>query len=69
LKTPAVILDDVFCLARYSNHRMFCPRSIFSWWREIWLERVYDNEQKQTSDPIPTTDHKATADNVATADN
>lgn len=69
LKTPAVILEDVFCQARYSNHRMFCPRSIFSWWREIWLERVYDNEQQQTSNPKPTADHKATADNVATADN
>ena len=40
LKTPAVILDNVYCRARYSNHRMFCPRSIFSWWREVWLERV-----------------------------
>jgi hypothetical protein len=40
LKTPAVILEDVYCRARYSNHRMFCPRSIFSWWREVWLERA-----------------------------
>ena len=69
LKTPAVILEGVYCQGRYSSHRMFCPRSIFSWWREVWLERVYDNEQQQTSDLIPTPDHKATADNVATADN
>jgi hypothetical protein len=40
LKTPAVILDDVFCEGRYSDCRMFCPRSIYSWWREVWLERV-----------------------------
>jgi hypothetical protein len=40
LKTPAVILEGVYCQARYSAHRMFCPRSIFSWWREVWLERV-----------------------------
>jgi hypothetical protein len=40
LKTPAVILDGVCCQSRYSNYRMFCPRSIYSWWREIWLERV-----------------------------
>lgn len=40
LKTPAVILEGAFCQSRYSNHRMFCPRSIFSWWREIWLERI-----------------------------
>ena len=35
-----MILDDVFCRSRYSYHRMYCPRSIFAWWREVWLERV-----------------------------
>jgi len=40
LRTPAVILEDVWCRSRYSNKKMFCPRSIYSWWREIWLERV-----------------------------
>lgn len=40
LKTPAVILEGVWCKSYYSNCRMFCPRSIYSWWREIWLERV-----------------------------
>lgn len=42
LKTPAVILDGVWCQARFSECRMFCPRSIYSWWREVWLERVED---------------------------
>lgn len=46
MKTPAVILDDVFCRARYSECRMFCPRSIYSWWREIWLERVSEDIQQ-----------------------
>ena len=40
LKTPAVILDGVWCQARYSYFRMGCPRCLYSWWREIWLERV-----------------------------
>jgi hypothetical protein len=40
LKTPAVILEDVTCQSRYSSCRMFCPRSIHPWWREVWLERV-----------------------------
>ena len=40
MKTPAVILEGVYCQSRYSDHRMFCPRSIYSWWREVWLERV-----------------------------
>ena len=42
LKTPAVILENVWCQSRYSDCRMFCPRSIYSWWREVWLERVDD---------------------------
>lgn len=44
LKTPAVILDGVVCRARYAGQRMFCPRAIHLWWREIWLCRA---EQKQ----------------------
>jgi len=40
LRTPAVILEGVYCKSRYCGQRMFCPRSIYSWWREIWLERV-----------------------------
>ncbi len=40
LKTPSVILDSVVCQARYSECRLFCPRSIYPFWREIWLERV-----------------------------
>lgn len=43
LKTPALILEGVSCQARYSPCRMFCPRSIYSWWREVWLERVSEN--------------------------
>jgi hypothetical protein len=42
LKTPALILDNVCCRSRYSNCRMYCPRSIYSWWREVWLERLPD---------------------------
>jgi hypothetical protein len=40
MKSPCIVLDDVFCLARYSECRLFCPRSIYSYWKEIWLERV-----------------------------
>lgn len=39
LNTPAVILEGVTCKALYTGRRMFCPRSIHLWWREIWLER------------------------------
>jgi hypothetical protein len=43
MKTPSIILDSVVCQSRYSNCRLFCPRSIYSYWREIWLERVEPN--------------------------
>jgi hypothetical protein len=40
MKTPCIILDSVVCESRYSECRLFCPRSIYSYWREIWLERI-----------------------------
>jgi len=39
-KNPCIILEGVACESRYSECRLFCPRSIYSYWREIWLERV-----------------------------
>ncbi len=39
-KTESVILEGVYCQARYSDRRLFCPRSIYPMWREAWLERV-----------------------------
>jgi hypothetical protein len=48
MKTPAVILEGVSCKALYSGRRMFCPRSIHLWWREIWLERVSVDECPRT---------------------
>lgn len=40
MKTPCVILDTVICQSRYSECRLLCPRSIYAYWREIWLERI-----------------------------
>jgi hypothetical protein len=34
---PCIILEDVICTSDY--HRL-CPRAIYPYWREIWLERV-----------------------------
>ena len=55
LKTPAVILQGVWCESRYSNCKMFCPRAIYSWWREIWLERVPDNAQPKRPESVQQT--------------
>jgi hypothetical protein len=49
LKTPAVILEDVWCCSRFSTCRMFCPRALYSWWREIWLERVPAGESEEAT--------------------
>jgi hypothetical protein len=43
MKAPCIILDSVVCQARYSECRLFCPRSIYPYWREIWLERIASN--------------------------
>lgn len=40
MKTPCIILDSVVCQARYSPCRMLCPRAMYPYWREIWLERA-----------------------------
>jgi hypothetical protein len=40
LKNPCIVLDAVVCQARYSAYRFFCPRSIYPYWREVWLERM-----------------------------
>ena len=39
-KTPSIILDGASCQACYSNRRLFCPRAIYPYWREVWLERL-----------------------------
>jgi len=39
-KTDAVVLENVVCEARYAKCRRFCPRGIYPFWREIWLERT-----------------------------
>jgi hypothetical protein len=40
IKGNNVILENVWCQARYSDKRMLCPRAIYPIWRETWLERV-----------------------------
>ncbi|HET9232492.1 MAG TPA: hypothetical protein VFO00_14490 [Vitreimonas sp.] len=46
LKTPAVILEGGWCRGRYSAYRLFCPRAIYSWWREAWLQRAPDTSEE-----------------------
>jgi hypothetical protein len=40
LANPYIVLERVVChQARYSQQRLFCPRAIYPYWREIgWSE-------------------------------
>jgi len=40
LPQPCIILDGVTCSGNVSSNRMFCPRAIYPYWREIWLEHA-----------------------------
>lgn len=40
MKTPCIVLDGVVCSGDYSGERLFCPRAIEPYFREIWLQRV-----------------------------
>jgi hypothetical protein len=42
MKTPAFLLEGAICGARYTEFCLFCPRSTYPYWREIWLERATD---------------------------
>jgi hypothetical protein len=48
-QNPCIVLENVVCQGHYSDCRMFCPRAIYSYWREIWLERVDGGEGKVTA--------------------
>ena len=45
ISSDCIVLDGVVCPANY--HRM-CPRGIYAYWREIWLERVEERNANGT---------------------
>jgi hypothetical protein len=40
MKSPCIVLEGVVCSSDYSDRRLFCPRQIPSYFREIWLRRA-----------------------------
>jgi hypothetical protein len=40
IKRDAIILEGGVCSGECSTGRWFCPREIYAYWREAWLERV-----------------------------
>jgi hypothetical protein len=50
LKNDCVTLEGGVCSGDRSLRRWFCPREIYSYWRECWLRRV---EAPAASEPAP----------------
>lgn len=48
-KSDCIMLENVFCEARYNKGLSFCPRRTYGYWREIWLERADASEQTAPS--------------------
>jgi hypothetical protein len=48
LETDCYILDDVVCQSYRSDGRWLCPRAIYPWWREAWLEPVGEDAVRST---------------------
>jgi hypothetical protein len=42
----SIILEDVICMSRY---RRSCPRSVYPFWREIWLRRASASETPENA--------------------
>jgi hypothetical protein len=40
MPNDCIVLEGVICSGCYSQYRLFCPRAIYPYWREIWLRRV-----------------------------
>jgi hypothetical protein len=51
IKIPSdcLLLEGTECQAKYLNNQLFCPRSIPSYWREIWVKRL-DKEPSLSGD-------------------
>lgn len=49
LRSDTVILDGVVCGGDVSYGRWFCPRAIYPWWRECWLERAEEPQVHERS--------------------
>ncbi len=51
LSSDCYILEGCICRSDVSEGRWFCPRGIFAWWRECWLE-VVDSAGPAGSDAV-----------------
>jgi hypothetical protein len=46
LPGECLILEGAMCTGEFSERRLFCPRGIYPYWREIWLKRAREDQQQ-----------------------
>jgi hypothetical protein len=51
LKNDAITLEGVVCTGDLNLRRWFCPRAMYPYWRECWLERASAAEATTTRGP------------------
>ena len=47
MHNACIMLDGVTCGGCFSTNRLFCPRSIYPYWHEIWLRRVEKSQERE----------------------
>jgi hypothetical protein len=50
LKSDAIVLEGAACSGDFNPTRWFCPRAIYPFWRECWLERVDPTSMSSPND-------------------
>jgi hypothetical protein len=51
LKSDCYVLEGVVCSGNRSYGRWFCPRAIYPWWRECWLNPTEESVLEDVSYP------------------
>jgi len=46
ISRDCIVLEGVTCSGCFSDNRLFCPRSVYPYWREIWLKRIDERDAK-----------------------
>ena len=49
IASDCLILEGVVCSGEHSRGRWFCPRAIYPYWREAWLQRIEDGDPESAN--------------------
>jgi hypothetical protein len=53
LKTDSLTLEGAVCSGEHSTSRWLCPRAIYPYWREAWLEPIRRKDGGAIGTPEP----------------